>query len=414
MKAKFYIGIFSALLLAASPVKAQFADNRDYRNDGAGIVINNYYDDYDYYFSSRINRFHRSYAAFEYYSPVFTDTYWYNYQPYSWGLSIYGRSGFGYGYSVNYPVYYNAWDYNRGYDPYYGSSYYWGYDPFYYSWYSPVIININIGSRWRNNYWGWNSHNHWYNDYRPVYNTYNHNHIYHATRYSSREYYNDNKSSGYNRTSSGYNRNSSGAAARRESKGAPTSGTDVNRNNERMQSGNTTGQERRSAGARNTGTYNRNTGNSSNTGNNGNNRNSRTDGNNGNFGQNDSNIGNSGNNRNSNSDGNKGNITNTRSTVTRPPAPANVPSRSDVTTKPASSSSERTTKVSTGSRSSSERSFRAPEPSSSPSGSGGTRVSQGRSSSSGSVAKTSGPSKSSGSSSETSSSSSNKKDRSRR
>jgi len=173
MKAKFYLGILSALLIAASPVKAQFVANSEFRNDGAGIVINNYYDDYDYYFSSRINRFHRSYAAFGYYSPVFTDTYWYNYQPYSWGVSIYGRSGFGYGYSVNYPIYYNAWDYNMGYDPYYGSTYYWGYDPFYYTWYSPVVININLGNRWRNNYWGLHNHNYWYNDYRPVYNTYN-------------------------------------------------------------------------------------------------------------------------------------------------------------------------------------------------------------------------------------------------
>ena len=59
------------------------------------VVVNNYYDDYDYYFSSRINRFHRSYTAFDYYAPVFTDSYWYNYQPYSWGVSIYGGGGFG-------------------------------------------------------------------------------------------------------------------------------------------------------------------------------------------------------------------------------------------------------------------------------------------------------------------------------
>ena len=107
------------------------------------IVVNNYYDDYDYYFSSRINRFHRSYAAFDYYAPVFTDSYWYNYQPYSWGVSIYGGGGFGIGFSTSYPVYNYGYSYYSGYDPYYGSSYYWGYDPFYYSnWYSPVVINI--------------------------------------------------------------------------------------------------------------------------------------------------------------------------------------------------------------------------------------------------------------------------------
>jgi hypothetical protein len=49
MKAKFYFGFLSALLLAGYPLKAQFADNRDFRNHDAGSVINNYYDNYNYY-----------------------------------------------------------------------------------------------------------------------------------------------------------------------------------------------------------------------------------------------------------------------------------------------------------------------------------------------------------------------------
>ena len=69
--------------LPDSTAKAQMDYTGDYRNDDARVVVNNYYDDYDYYYSSRINRFHRSYAAFDYYAPVFTDSYWYNYQPYS-------------------------------------------------------------------------------------------------------------------------------------------------------------------------------------------------------------------------------------------------------------------------------------------------------------------------------------------
>ena len=64
MKAKYYIGILSALILAVLPAKSQYADSRDFRNDEAGIVINNYYDDYDYYYSSRINRFHRVLCGF--------------------------------------------------------------------------------------------------------------------------------------------------------------------------------------------------------------------------------------------------------------------------------------------------------------------------------------------------------------
>ncbi len=192
MKAKFNISILIVLMISGFSAKAQISGYQDFRNDGPGVIVNNYYDDYDYYFSSRINRFHRSYAAFDYYAPVFTDTYWYNYQPYSRGLSIYGGSGFGMAYSVNYPVY--SYDYGYGYnsgwyDPYYGSSYSWGYNPFFHSgWYSPVIVNINIGNRWHNNYYGWNGYgrNYRYNDYRPAYNTYNNNYYnYSSSRYSS-------------------------------------------------------------------------------------------------------------------------------------------------------------------------------------------------------------------------------------
>ena len=52
MKTKYYIGILSILLLAVFPVKARYADNGYYNNDDARIVINNCYNDYDYYYSS--------------------------------------------------------------------------------------------------------------------------------------------------------------------------------------------------------------------------------------------------------------------------------------------------------------------------------------------------------------------------
>lgn len=194
MKTKYYIGILSALLLAVMPAKAQYADNDYYYNDDARIVVNNYYVDNDYYWSSRINRFHRSYAAFDYYSPVFTDIYWYSYRPYTWGISIYrGGIGFSYSYNTYYPVYYG---YNYGwYDPFYYDTYYYGYSPYYYSyWYSPVVININLRNRWYGHYWGWNRYGYrhidyrWSNHYRPVYYTHN-NYYYHnspSSRYSGR------------------------------------------------------------------------------------------------------------------------------------------------------------------------------------------------------------------------------------
>jgi len=311
MKAKYYIGILSALLLTVIPLKAQYADNRDFRNNGASVVINNYYDDYDYYYTSRINRFHRSYAVFDYYSPLYTDVYWYNYRPFTWGLSIYGGSGFGIGFSYNYPVYYSGWrygnwyGYNNGwYDPYFGS-YWWGYDPFYYSWYSPVVINLSFGRWWGNNYRGWHGHNYWYNSYRPVYNTYNY-YNYPVNRYYSSEYSNRGKTIDYNSTNAG-------GVTRREANPASGTRTGVSRAGNREIPGTTVNNNpagtnnptRRSAEVKNN-TVNQ--GNSNGNVNNGNNRNSRINGNNGNFDQNTRNIDNSGNNRNSRTDGNNGNF----------------------------------------------------------------------------------------------------------
>ncbi len=217
MKAKYYIGILSALLLAGMPVKAQYADDVYLDNDNAGArtVVNNYYDDYDYYYSSRINRFHRSYAVFDYYSPFFTDTYWYSYRPFTWGLSIYrGGLVFSIGYNFSYPVYYGydySYDYGWydpynysynywGYDPYYYNPYYWCYSPFRYNnWYTPIVFNIGYRNRWNNNYWGWNrwNHNSWggnRNNYSDRYYARSDNRSY---RNSNNNYYNGNRLTRY-------------------------------------------------------------------------------------------------------------------------------------------------------------------------------------------------------------------------
>lgn len=178
MKAKYYIGILLILLLVTSTVKAQRNEPGYSTNDDAKLVVNNYYNDNDYDYSSRINRFHRPYAAFDYYSPVFTDPYLYDYQPWYPGLNIYGDFGTGFNYGFG--------NYN-GYDPYFGMNSYWGNDPFYYnSWFSPFIFSFNFGNRWRNNYWGWNDHNHYYgyNDYGQNYSQRNGYHSYNSNRYS--------------------------------------------------------------------------------------------------------------------------------------------------------------------------------------------------------------------------------------
>jgi uncharacterized membrane protein YgcG len=231
MKAKLYIGIIAAVLLPGFLVQAQIANSRDYGYNNTSVEVNNYYN-YDYYYSSRINRFHRSFSTFNYYAPVFTDSYWYNYDPFSWGLSIYGNSGFGYGLSYNYPVYYDyGWN-----SPYFGGSYNWGFDPFFYnSWYSPVVINIGFGNRWHHNNYGWHGRNRWDYDYRPVYNTYNNYYYSNSNSNSNANSYPSN--SNYSRRSEPVNSNAPiNNISRRE--GSNNSRTDISRD-ERNRSSNT-------------------------------------------------------------------------------------------------------------------------------------------------------------------------------
>lgn len=99
--------------------------------------------DYDFFYTSRIRRFYRYVPInFSYYSPYFTDTYWYD--PILPGLNIY--------ISFNqYPLW-NNYNYNYWNNPY---NYNWGWSNYYgnYTWY--------------NNYWYLNSWNNW--DYNHGY-----------------------------------------------------------------------------------------------------------------------------------------------------------------------------------------------------------------------------------------------------
>ena len=82
-------------------------------------------DYYDYSYSSRLRRFHTGVSlGFGYYDPYFTNMYWYDYAPASWGLSIY------LGYNWWWPGYY--------YRPYYYSPYWYDYGFRYgWGWYGP-------------------------------------------------------------------------------------------------------------------------------------------------------------------------------------------------------------------------------------------------------------------------------------
>jgi hypothetical protein len=132
--------------------------------NGNTYVTNNYNGDYyDYEYSSKIRRFYEPAYGYNYYDPYYTNSYWYDYNPYSWGVSIYlgynwwapsayyynpfcygGFSvgfGYGYGYYGGYPYYpsYPVYPY-YGYYPYaspyygYGNGYYAGNcNPYYYN-----------------------------------------------------------------------------------------------------------------------------------------------------------------------------------------------------------------------------------------------------------------------------------------
>jgi hypothetical protein len=225
MKAKYYIGIATLFLIAASPAKAQRNDPVYSSNDDARVVVNNYYNSGDFEYASRINRFHRSYAVFDYYSPVFTDSYWYDYEPWNVGLNFYGG---GFGLNYGYGNYY-------GYDPYFGVNYYWNYDPFYYNCcLSPFFLSFNFGNRWRYNDWGWGGHHNYYgyNDNRYDHHWGNSHYGYNSNRYSySGSQSRRNQGSGYGSPSYNNNvyrrQNSSGNYTRNEVNNSRTSARSV-------------------------------------------------------------------------------------------------------------------------------------------------------------------------------------------
>lgn len=116
-----------------------FPDSTEYYQDESGntYVTNNYYDDEDYYdysYSSRLRRFHDPYFGCGYYDNYYTNSYWYSYDPWDWGWSIYLGYNFWYPYSYFRPSFgfsygnpYWAWSYSYGY-PYWGMGYGVGYN----------------------------------------------------------------------------------------------------------------------------------------------------------------------------------------------------------------------------------------------------------------------------------------------
>ena len=96
--------------------------NSQSNTDGNGntYVTNNYYDDYyDYEYASRLRRFNDYNMGYGYYDDYYTNSYWYNYDPGFWGVSIYT------GYNWWWPSYYSRPWYGYGCGCGYGGGY-WG------------------------------------------------------------------------------------------------------------------------------------------------------------------------------------------------------------------------------------------------------------------------------------------------
>ena len=151
MKAKYYIGLLAGIIAGTFYLQANELPGYTERAvPGNQMVTTVYHSDYDFHYASRIKRFHSSYTAFGFYSPVYTDAFWYTYQPMTWGVSIYAGGGFGIGYSWGYPYYgggyYSYWDYSPG-------MYYWNYSPGWSYWYSPVYYSVRVKYRNYNHYY---------------------------------------------------------------------------------------------------------------------------------------------------------------------------------------------------------------------------------------------------------------------
>lgn len=168
-------------------------------NGGQKVVVRSYLPDNGYEYSSRIRRFHNSYVSFDFYSPVYTEVYWYNYRPYTWGVSIYDDWYYYGGAATRY-----TW--RNG----FGGSYWWGFEPWqsydpwmgygWNPWYNPGVsigINFYLGRPYYHYPVTWNR---WHyggvrNHSGPVYIINNNNYYYSSARRTdnntrNREYYN--------------------------------------------------------------------------------------------------------------------------------------------------------------------------------------------------------------------------------
>ena len=146
--------------------------------DGNSYITNNYFlddeDYYDFFFTSRIRRYYRPTYGLSFWDPFYTNYYFYDWNPWSWGTSIYqcnpyqgwgnrwnnGWNNFGFGNSFwnDWNCMSNGWN-NWG----YWNNGWCGNNSFYYPYYGPVN-NFYYGNNWNN---GW--YNAYWQGYRDGY-----------------------------------------------------------------------------------------------------------------------------------------------------------------------------------------------------------------------------------------------------
>lgn len=168
-------------------------DSTTYYEDENGNVriTNNYYNGdnynfeneyYDYEYTSRIRRFHRPVGRYGYYDDYYTNYYYYNYDPYYYGTSVYVSYGWWYPSPWRWSV---GWGWGGG---YYGGGWGWNYG-WGHGWGSPWHWGYGGGWGWYgSSYWGGYNHGYWdgYHDglYASgnYYNSYDRNSYYYGKR----------------------------------------------------------------------------------------------------------------------------------------------------------------------------------------------------------------------------------------
>ncbi|MES2132696.1 MAG: hypothetical protein V4506_10115 [Bacteroidota bacterium] len=175
--------------IAAAKKQAREAREKRYNDSIAAIAqaqkdkddANPYYKDrdfkyddyYDYEYATRVKRFNNNINGLGYYDNYYTNSYWYNKNPYNYGVSVYngyswwGSSYNNYSYNPSASFYTNyGWGNNNGYGGYNG---YNPYDPYASSYWQGYNNGWGAGSYYGGGYGGG------YNPYASGYNPYGYN-----------------------------------------------------------------------------------------------------------------------------------------------------------------------------------------------------------------------------------------------